>query len=1001
MKKIRINELARELEVKAHEILDLLPELGVTEKKTHSSSIDEDVALKLRRRYGFPVPDGEGEPHDGGVAVAEEEHELPHEEEPSDEGPGVPAVRPEPPKGPAPAAVEATPEPEPPRQPEALAPHAAPIRPPLAGKPIHPPIGGMPRPEGPRAPAAPLPPPPPPAASPAPPVHSTAPPPPPRPAGPSPMPPAAVIAPGRPPATPAKPLPGAASPRPGQILSGPRQPFPATPAEGSRPMPGAAAPPLPRPVAPQRPAQPQPPRQPLAPPAQGQRPLAGQPIARPVVPPRPDLAAKLSAPRPAMPAAPAPPRPGVPKPPSSPVPGQPIYRGPIRPGQPLVQRPGVRPGAPGGPGRPGGPRPQHPTSRGRMEPGLAPPPVEAPRGRPGGQRPSRPQPRERMEEERTLRPQRRHVEQGPPPINREITISEGITVKELSEKLDVKAALVMKKLMDRGIFVAINQTLDGKLATEVARDFGASTATVSYEKEAMQAVEVAEEAKDLQKRAPVVTIMGHVDHGKTSLLDAIREANVAAREAGGITQHIGAYQVEMNGRKIVFIDTPGHEAFTRMRARGAKVTDIVILVVAADDGVMPQTLEAIDHAKAAKVPIIVAINKIDKAEAQPERIKQQLADRGLLAEDWGGDTVMVPVSARTHQNLDLVLEMILLVADLQDLKANPNRPAMGTVIEAQLDRGRGPVATVLVRNGTLAVGDYFICGSVFGKVRAMQSDRGVQIRKAEPSTPVEVLGLESLPEAGDDFQVVTDTAKAKQIVNFRDQKAREASLAKSSRLTLEQLHKQMEAGEVKELPIIIKTDVGGSAEVLRETLEKLSNDKVKVRVMHSGVGAINESDVLLASASNAIVIGFNVRPERKAEALAEQEKVDVRLHTIIYNLTDEIKKAMTGLLEPVFKEVYKGKAEVRETFRITKVGSVAGCQVIDGAVTSKAEVRLLRDNIVVYTGKISSLRRFKDDVSEVRTGQECGITLENYSDVKQGDIIEAFVTERVANEVFA
>jgi translation initiation factor IF-2 len=633
-------------------------------------------------------------------------------------------------------------------------------------------------------------------------------------------------------------------------------------------------------------------------------------------------------------------------------------------------------------------------------PGLPPPPVDAPRGRPG-QRPSRPQQRERMEEEKILRPQRRHVDQGPPPINREITISEGITVKELSEKLDVKAALVMKKLMDRGIFVAINQTLDGKLATEVAREFGASTATVSYEEEAMQAVEVAEEAKDLQRRAPVVTIMGHVDHGKTSLLDAIREANVAGREAGGITQHIGAYQVEMNGKKIVFIDTPGHEAFTRMRARGAKVTDIVILVVAADDGVMPQTLEAIDHAKAAKVPIIVAINKVDKPDAQPERIKQQLADRGLLAEDWGGDTVMVPVSARTQQNLDLLLEMILLVADLQDLKANPTRPAMGTVIEAQLDRGRGPVATVLVRNGTLSVGDYFICGSVFGKVRAMQNDRGMQIRKAEPSTPVEVLGLDALPDAGDDLQVVTDTTKAKQIVNFRDQRAREASLAKSSRLTLQELHKKMEAGEVKELPIIIKTDVGGSAEVLTETLQKLSNDKVKIRVMHSGVGAINESDVLLASASNAIVIGFNVRPERKAEALAEQEKVEVRLHTIIYNLTDEMKKAMTGLLEPVFKEVYKGKAEVRETFRITKVGSVAGCQCIDGSIPSKAEVRLLRDNVVVYTGKISSLRRFKDDVSEVRAGQECGITLENYSDVKQGDIIEAFVTERMATEVFA
>jgi translation initiation factor IF-2 len=636
-----------------------------------------------------------------------------------------------------------------------------------------------------------------------------------------------------------------------------------------------------------------------------------------------------------------------------------------------------------------------------MEPGLAPPPVEPARGRPGDKRPTRPQPRERVEEEKILRPTRRHVESGPPPINREITISEGITVKELSEKLDVKAALLMKKLMDKGIYVAINQTLDSKLATDMAREFGASTATVTYEEEAMQAVEDKEETKDLEKRAPVVTIMGHVDHGKTSLLDAIREANVAGREAGGITQHIGAYHVEMKGRKIVFIDTPGHEAFTRMRARGAKVTDIVVLVVAADDGVMPQTLEAIDHARAAKVPIVVAINKIDKADAQPERIKQQLSDRGLLPEDWGGDTVMVPVSARTQQNLDLLLEMILLVADLQDLKANPARPAMGTVIEAQLDRGRGPVATVLVRNGTLSVGDFFICGAVFGKVRAMQNDRGAQVRKAGPSMPVEVLGLESLPDAGDDFQVVTDTAKAKQIVNFRDQRQREAALAKSSRITLEQLHLQLKAGEVKELPIIIKTDVGGSAEVLTDTLHKLSNDKVKIRVIHSGVGAINESDVLLASASNAIVIGFNVRPERNAAALAEQEKVDVRLHTIIYNLTDEIKSAMSGLLAPVFKEVYRGKAEVRETFRITKVGAVAGCQVLDGSIGSKSEVRLLRDNVVVYTGKISSLRRFKDDVSEVKSGMECGITLENFSDVKQNDIIEAFATERVATEVFA
>ncbi len=645
----------------------------------------------------------------------------------------------------------------------------------------------------------------------------------------------------------------------------------------------------------------------------------------------------------------------------------------------------------------------HPTSRRPgMEPPVPPPPPDQQR-RPGDKRGGRPQ-RDRIveHEEKDLRPStRRHAQQGPPPVSREITVSEGITVKELSEKLDVKASLVIKKLFERGTFATINQTLDSKLATDIAREFGASTSTITYEEESQQAVEVAEVQKDLLKRAPVVTIMGHVDHGKTSLLDAIREANVAGKEAGGITQHIGAYYVEKDGRKVVFIDTPGHEAFTRMRARGAKVTDIVVLVVAADDGVMPQTLEAIDHARAAKVPIIVAINKIDKPDAQPERIKQQLADRGLLAEDWGGDTVTVPVSAKMKINLDLLLEMILLVADLQDLKANPSRPAMGNVLEAKLDRGRGPVATVLVRNGTLHVGDYFICGAVFGKVRAMLNDRGEQIREAEPSTPVEVLGLESLPEAGDDFQVVTDTAKAKQIVLFREAKVREATMAKSSRITLEQLHKKLAAGEVTELPIILKADVGGSAEVLSDTLQKLSNDKVKIRVLRSGVGAINESDVLLASASDAIIIGFNVRPERNTSALAEQEKVDIRLHTIIYNLIDEIKRAMTGLLEPVFKEVYKGKAEVRETFRITKVGNVAGCQVQDGSITRDSEVRLLRDNVVVYTGKISSLRRFKDDVSEVKTGMECGITLENYGDIKQNDIIEAFVTERVANEVFA
>ncbi len=431
-----------------------------------------------------------------------------------------------------------------------------------------------------------------------------------------------------------------------------------------------------------------------------------------------------------------------------------------------------------------------------------------------------------------------------------------------------------------------------------------------------------------------------------------------------------------------------------MRARGAKVTDIVILVVAADDGVMPQTLEAIDHARAAKVPIIVAINKIDKGDAQPEQIKQQLADRGLLAEDWGGDVVMVPVSARAKTNLDLLLEMILLVADMLDLKANPGRPAMGNVLEAKLDRARGPVATVLVQNGTLRVGDYFICGSVFGKVRAMFDDRGDPTREAEPSTPVEVLGLDAVPDVGDTFQAVTDTAKAKQIVMYREVKAREVSMSRNTRLTLDQLHDQLKAGEVKDLNIILKTDVGGTAEVLSDTLQKLSNDKIRIRVLRAAVGAITESDVLLAATSEAIIIGFNVRPERNAQALAEQEKVDIRNHTIIYELVDEMKRAMTGLLDPVFKEVYKGRALVREVFRISKVGAVAGCMVDDGVITRNSQVRLLRDNKVIHTGKILSLKRFKNDASEVKAGFECGISLANYNDLKPGDVMEAFATER-------
>jgi translation initiation factor IF-2 len=635
----------------------------------------------------------------------------------------------------------------------------------------------------------------------------------------------------------------------------------------------------------------------------------------------------------------------------------------------------------------------------RVDPAAPPIPAADVQRREAGKRTAKQIAREREELEGRLHyPARKAEQEALAAVNREITISEGITVKELSEKLGIKANLVIKKLVEKKIFATINQNLDVKMAEQLAQEFGAITNKLSYEEEASWEIEMAEAPADLVKRAPVVTIMGHVDHGKTSLLDAIRLANVAEKEAGGITQHIGAYYVEKSGRKIVFIDTPGHEAFTRMRARGAKVTDIVILVVAADDGVMPQTLEAIDHAKAAKVPIVVAINKIDKPDAQPDRIKQQLSDRGLLAEDWGGDTVMVPVSAKAKQNLDLLLEMILLVADMQDFKANPGRPAIGNVLEAQLDRGRGPVATVLVRNGTLRVGDYFICGSVFGKVRAMFDDRGNSLRDAEPSMPVEVLGLDSLPEVGDTFQVVTDTAKAKQIVVYREAKTREETMARSKRMSLDQLHAQLEEGSVKELNIILKTDVGGTAEVLSDTLQKLSNDKVRIRVLHSGVGAITETDVLLASASEAIIVGFNVRPERTANAIAEREKVDVRLHTIIYELVDEIKRAMSGLLEPVFREVYKGRAEVRETFRISKVGTVAGCYVLDGVVLRDAEVRLLRDNVVVHTGRVESLRRFKNDASEVKSGFECGVSLANFSDIKPSDVIECFVTERVANE---
>ena len=604
------------------------------------------------------------------------------------------------------------------------------------------------------------------------------------------------------------------------------------------------------------------------------------------------------------------------------------------------------------------------------------------------------------------------VSNEPLPITRNITITEGISVKDLAEKLEVRAKDLISRLLARGVFATINQTLDAELAGEIARFFGAETNVITFEEQAAKDIDAAasgeETAVEVTPRPPVVTIMGHVDHGKTTLLDSIRLSSVAEGEAGGITQHIGAYKVRIQdkespayGREIVFLDTPGHEAFTRMRSRGAKATDIVVLVVAADDGVMPQTLEAIDHAHAAEVPIIVAVNKIDKPEAMPDRVKKQLADRGLMPEDWGGKTVFVDVSAKKKTNLNLLLEMICLVADLAELKATPERAATGVVLEAKLDRGRGPVATVLVQNGTLNAGDNFVVGNVYGKVRAMFDDRGAALQSAPPSTPVEILGMEGLPQAGDQFVVVADRDKARGISEYREQKAREATLAKSSRVSLEGLAEQIKTAGTKELNIILKGDVGGSVEVLGDLLSKLSNEKVRLKVLRSGVGAITETDVLLASASNAIIIGFNVRPERKAQELAEQEKVDIRLHSIIYELQDEIKRAMTGLLEPTIKEVYQGRAEVLETFRIPKVGTVAGCRVSDGLIKRDSEVRLLRDNVAVFKGKVSSLRRFKDDASQVTNGMECGISIANYGDIKVGDVIEAFVTERIAAEAMA
>jgi translation initiation factor IF-2 len=726
----------------------------------------------------------------------------------------------------------------------------------------------------------------------------------------------------------------------------------------------------------EEPGKPTQPARPLAPakrPAVSQPRMVQPPPAAPAAKPATAPAGRSSAPapRPGGPGAGRPPYPPPPRPTTPSMLGGPR---PL-PSQPVRTQPSGMQARPGMPGvRPPAPRP--PMGQQQYRPGQR--PTTTRRERPSAPTVAAPAP--------------------PPPVTRTITLAEGMTVKDLADKLDVRVKDVLGKLLMKRMMMTINSTLDMDTARDIAREFGAEIEMRSFEQE-LVAEQEETKPEDLQMRAPVVTVMGHVDHGKTSLLDAIRETKVAEREAGGITQHIGAYHVDVgDGRSVVFLDTPGHAAFTMMRARGAKVTDVVVLVVAADDGVMPQTREAIDHARAATVPIVVAINKIDKPGSNADNVKRELAELNLVPEDWGGQTVMVPVSAKKKQNLDQLLEMILLSTDILELKANPKRSASGTVLEAKLDRGRGPVATVLVQDGTLAVGDNLIAGPVVGRVRALIDDRGRPVKSAGPSTPVEVLGLTSLPQPGDPFQTVADAAKARQIAAFRQTQEKERALgARGGRLTLESLKEQIAEGGVKELPIIVKADVQGSAEVLADTLTKLSDDKVKIRIIRSGVGAINESDVLLASASNAVVVGFNVRPDRNAADMAEREQVDIRLHSVIYNVTEEIKKGMEGLLDPTYKEVRIGTAEVREVFRVPKVGAIAGCMVTDGRITRAGETtaRLLRDNVVVFEGKLASLRRFKDDVSEVKSGFECGIGLERYNDIKVSDVIEVFTMERV------
>ena len=1072
MSKVRINDLARELEVKSRPILDALEAIGVL-GKTHSSSIEADQAEKVRAY--FSGDRSQTAPRPGAAAAAKAKFDLSNVSKPGDAMRAIlerknaeNAAR----NAPPPRAVAAVPAPV--AAPVAVRPAVA-AAPPAARPVVAAPVvvaavaPAVPAEATPRA-AAPAPVEAPqerslPAAPQAPAVAEPA---------------IAAPTPAAAPAAASAAAPGAAQPR--RVVPLPNQgarivaPPPAAAAINSRPpaRPIVVARSSATPAAPLPPGARAPGSQPTAPAVLGRAPSAAPVVVaappKPVAAPEPPPAPVQAAPEPEAPAAPTPqavqaarrvimpqtgPRPIYTAPP--PVPGapprRPIFNRPgFTPNNGPAGAPGSRPmGGPAGPGMaPGARRPMHPTRSfpsgpgGPPRPGFTPgapgarpgfpprPGAPRPGGAPGaeggappaGLRPARPGQRrggqryEKVKEGpmKGFQPPPRYggmqMSREPMPITKTITVTEGISVKDLAEKLDVRGKDLIAVLLMKGVLVTVNQSLEGELVKDVARQFGADAQVISVEEQLEnEAIEgFLEDTTGMVEtvRSPVVTVMGHVDHGKTSLLDAIRSTDVAGGEAGGITQHIGAYKVKITkpdspafGREIVFLDTPGHEAFTRMRARGAKVTDIVVIVVAADDGVMPQTIEAIDHARAAKVPIIVAVNKIDKPEANAQKVIMQLAARGVQPANLGGDTEFVEVSAKKRLNLDALEEMICLVADTNEQKAQQDRPAVGTVIEAKLDRGRGAVASILVQNGTLRTGDSYIVGNTFGKIRAMFDDRGRPITEAGPSTPVEILGLEGMPDAGDTFIVMADRDKAKGIATYRKLKEREAALAKSSRVSLEGLSEQIKQAGMKDLNVIVKGDVQGSVEVIAEDLSHMSTEKVRVRVLHSGVGAITESDVLLASASNAIIIGFNVRPDRKSSEVAERENVEIRLHSIIYELRTEIEKAMYGLLDPVFKENYSGRAEVLNIFKITKVGQIAGCRVTDGLIKRGAQARVTREGTEVWKGKIIGLKRFKDDVSEVRDGVECGIDLNNFKDLKVGDYIETFTTEKLADELGA